>query len=112
MNQSDLLPSNQSSDGLPLKDGTFYEPTPEQIIRWQRAFSKVDVHAELNVMQVWCDANPSKRKTRRGVERFIVSWLSRAQERGGQSPDVERGASTSTRKLSMSEMLNDRSWAE
>ena len=33
-------------------------------------------------MQAWSDANPSKRKTKRGVERFIVNWLSREQDRG------------------------------
>ena len=33
-------------------------------------------------MRAWSDANPSKRKTKRGVERFIVNWLSREQDKG------------------------------
>ena len=34
-------------------------------------------------MRGWCLANPSKRKTKRGVKKFINNWLSRQQDRGG-----------------------------
>ena len=34
-------------------------------------------------MRGWCLANPSKRKTQRGVKKFINNWLSRQQDRGG-----------------------------
>ena len=34
-------------------------------------------------MVAWCDSNPTKRKTRRGIERFINNWLSRTQDSGG-----------------------------
>lgn len=34
---------------------------------------------------VWLDANPTRRKTHKGMPRFLVSWLSRAQDRGGSS---------------------------
>ena len=35
-------------------------------------------------MITWCDANPAKKKTRRGIDRFINNWLERAQNRGYQ----------------------------
>ena len=31
-------------------------------------------------------SNPTKRKTPRGVKRFVNSWLARAQDQGGSSP--------------------------
>jgi hypothetical protein len=35
-------------------------------------------------MKAWSDANPSNRKTRRGVKSFIVKWLIREQDKGGK----------------------------
>ena len=42
-------------------------------------------------MSAWLSANPTKRKTRRGVQRFIVNWLSRAQDRGGSPQNSALG---------------------
>lgn len=50
---------------------------------WEETYPAVDVRQELRKMAAWLDSNPSKRKTRRGVERFINNWLSRQQDRGG-----------------------------
>lgn len=35
---------------------------------------------ELRRMNVWFDANPTRRKTSRGIRRFIVNWLSIHQD--------------------------------
>ena len=35
-------------------------------------------------------SNPSKRKTRRGVLRFVTNWLSREQDKGGASQKVNK----------------------
>lgn len=66
------------------KDGTYWEPDQEQILKWQALYPDVEVYQELNAMAGWCDANPSKRKTR--MAQFCNSWLSRAQKNGGASP--------------------------
>ena len=34
-------------------------------------------------MAASADANPTRRKTRNGVVRFITNWLSREQDKGG-----------------------------
>ena len=65
------------------KGGTDWQPTDEQLLGWQHAYPEVDVFAELNVMAVWLDSNEPKRKTERGMPRFINSWLSRANQKGG-----------------------------
>lgn len=68
--------------GIRLNDGTVHEVAESKASTWQKLFPAVDVKQELNKMRAWSDANPSKRKTKRGVERFIVNWLSREQDKG------------------------------
>lgn len=43
-------------------------------------------------MRGWLLSNPNKRKTRRGIEKFINGWLSREQDKGGsKSPNSTAG---------------------
>ncbi|MDB4437379.1 hypothetical protein N9163_00860 [bacterium] len=58
------------------------------MIAWAKAYPAVDVFQELRAMESWLDANPKKRKTKAGIKRFVNSWLSRSQDRGGSSPAV------------------------
>ena len=89
-----------------LKNGTYYQPTDEQIIKWQRAYDKVDVHKELQAIANWCDANPAKRKT--NGARFCVNWLKRAND-GGGSPfakkQPEQSGTISTRDMELEDEL-------
>ena len=89
-----------------LKDGNTYTPEQEDILSWQQAYKNCDVYQELDAMACWCDANPSRRKTSRGVKRFVNSWLARANEKGG-SPHWGKN---STRNMTTAQMF-DRSWA-
>jgi hypothetical protein len=70
-----------------LNNGEEWQPEPEDVLKWQKLYPAVNVEAELNKMEGWLDANPRKRKTKMGVKRFVNSWLSRAQDKGG-SPDL------------------------
>ena len=77
---------------LPLNDGSLFAVTREQFEKWVGLYPAVDVMQELRKMVGWLDANPKKRKTKGGIMRFINSWLSREQDRGG-SRATERGGS-------------------
>lgn len=68
---------------LPLVDKTSYDVPSEKIKQWEKAFPAVDVQQELHKMAAWLDVNPARRKTRRGICRFINNWLSREQDKGG-----------------------------
>ena len=68
---------------LPLNDGSEYPVTVEQCHEWAGLYPAVDVMQQLRGMRGWLDANPQKRKTRRGIKKFVNSWLSREQDRGG-----------------------------
>lgn len=74
---------------LPLVDKSFYDVPQEKITLWRETYPAVDVEQELRRMVAWLDSNPTKRKTRRGIERFINSWLARTQDSGGSKGQKE-----------------------
>lgn len=86
LKESIYAPSSSSSTPsviqIPLNDGSLYDVEEHQAQEWKELFPAVDVMQELRKMKAWCDANPSKRKTRRGVKAFIVKWLMKEQDKG------------------------------
>lgn len=71
---------------LPLNDGTEYSVSVEQCQDWAGLYPAVDVIQQLRNMRGWLDANPAKRKTKRGINAFIVRWLAKEQDKGGTQP--------------------------
>lgn len=68
---------------FPLNDGSQYGVTEEQVKEWASLYPAVDVMQQLRNMKGWLGSNPQRRKTRKGVARFITGWLSKEQDRGG-----------------------------
>lgn len=64
-----------------LNDKTQYPITEADVAGWQDLYPAVDVMQELRKMKGWADANPSKRKTKAGIKRFINAWLAKEQDR-------------------------------
>lgn len=86
---------------LPLNDGTDFPVSQEQCHEWAGLYPAVDVIQQLRNMKGWLDGNPTRKKTKRGIVRFIIGWLAREQDRGG------------TRKTRMKSASEGRkSWAE
>ncbi len=84
--------SGLSGIKIPLNDKSFYDVPLEKIAFWKETYPAVDIEQELKKMVAWSDANPTKRKTRRGIGRFVNSWLSKEQDRGGRRrQDNSRG---------------------
>ena len=52
---------------------------------WQQAYPNVDVLGECRKAHAWIVANPGRRKTPKGMPKFLVNWLSRAVNRGGSA---------------------------
>ena len=67
---------------LILNDKSFYDVEQKDYEEWTTLYPAVDVMQELRKMKGWCDSNPTKRKTKKGIKRFINSWLSREQDKG------------------------------
>jgi hypothetical protein len=74
-----------SGFAIPLNDGSEWAVTTRTLAEWVQSFPAVDVEQELREMRAWAMANPSKRKTSRGVAAFAVRWLGKAQDTPGRS---------------------------
>jgi len=72
-----------------LNNGDNWEPDYDEIQSWIKAYPAIDVEQELRGMASWLEANPAKRKTPKGIKRFVNAWLARAQEKGG-SPMAQK----------------------
>lgn len=71
---------------LPLNDGTFFKVCSNHVDQWQQLYGNVDVDQELKNMKGWLISNPSRRKTKSGIMRFINSWLSQEQNKYKKNP--------------------------
>lgn len=79
----------QSSSAPPiisiiLNDKTFFDVLPEDYNRWCELYPAVNVMQELRKMSGWCTDNPTRRKTKKGIRRFINNWLAGEQDKGGR----------------------------
>jgi hypothetical protein len=63
---------------LPLNSGE-YEVFEADVQEWQALYPAVDVRQELRSIKGWALSNPTRRKTKSGIGRFINSWISRSQ---------------------------------
>ena len=68
---------------IPLVDKSEYPITVEAVTEWQATYPGVNVLQELREMRAWSVANPANRKTAKGVNAFVVRWLSKEQDKGG-----------------------------
>ena len=50
----------------------------EQLQAWTDLYPWLNVQQEVQKALAWVQANPSRRKTARGMPRFLVGWLNRA----------------------------------
>ena len=62
---------------IPLKDGTEGDIDPLWIKEWCELYWPDDVEVVIHKARIWCLDNPSRRKTKRGLRRFLGSWMSR-----------------------------------
>ena len=65
--------------------GTEYYIYQSDVDEWQDTFQAVDVVSQIKLCRLWSIDNPTKRKTKSGIRRHITSWLSRAQDKGGNN---------------------------
>lgn len=81
---------------ITLNDKTEYPITEADVAGWKDLYPAVDIMHELRKMKGWADANPTKRKTKNGIKRFINSWLSKEQDKfhptGGGQHGVPQGS--------------------
>lgn len=77
----DSIEDSAPVEGIPLNDGTEWMPTAAEYEEYIRLYQGVNVASELRKMRAWCLSNPTKRKTKNGVKRFVNAWLAREQDK-------------------------------
>lgn len=82
--QSSAPETAMNAPGIPLTGGVEWRPTVDELNEWIKFYSAVDVIRELGRMRIWCQNNPDRKKTARGVRRFVTTWLDKEQNRAGQ----------------------------
>ena len=106
-----------------LINGTDWQPTEDKIDKWKEAYKDtcVDVDRELVLMDLWCDSNPTKRKTEKGIASFCTRWLKRSLDQGGKSIELQEAQEqefrnrlkqrrSSIRNTDISDNIVDISW--
>lgn len=68
---------------LLLNTGEEYGISESNVYEWSELYPAVDVMQCLRNMKGWLMANKSKRKTIRGINKFIIKWLQNEQDKGG-----------------------------
>lgn len=79
---------------LPLvKVGTTHTVRSGDIAKWEQVFPGLDVRYHLRKMLLWLENNPKRRKTRRGIDRFVTNWLAEEYEKlAAQKPHTAQPA--------------------
>lgn len=78
------IPTNKSNETFPVYDS--------YVSKMQVLYPAVDVKSEIRRATAWCINNPKNRKTKSGINRFLNSWLSRAQNNAGRCVNSTRNA--------------------
>lgn len=86
---------------LPLNDNSLYPIYQNSVDEWKELYPAVDILQELRKMKGWLNGNPTRRKTKKGILRFINNWLSREQDKGIVVPKVKSKTSNTA------DMLNE-----
>lgn len=64
-------------EAIPLDDGSEFKLSKSEYDELKRLYPRKDLETEFRKMRGWCNGSPSRRKTRRGVKRFINAWLAK-----------------------------------
>ena len=83
---------------LPCVSGETYPISEADVAEWRSAFPAVDIRQQLAAARQWLIANPTRRKTRRGIRKFVVSWLDRRQN-AAHSPPAQRSSADPPHQL-------------
>lgn len=88
VNVNDNVNDNDNANvfiGLELNDKSSFPIFDDDLDKWRVLYPAVNVEQELRNMAGWIDGNPTRRKTKTGIKKFINSWLSKEQDQGGRS---------------------------
>lgn len=90
---------------IPLNDGAYWQCTVDEFEEFRRLYPSVDIKQEFRNMRGWCLSNPTKKKTSRGIKKFVNGWLQRQQDSGKtQSKQANKFNNFDNRKYDMTNL--------
>lgn len=89
---------------LPLNTGEEYPIFQSVYDEFVNLYPAVDVMQALRSMRGWLISNPTKRKTSRGIKKFINGWLQREQDKGG-NVSYTSAKNTSTKNMTQEQYM-------
>lgn len=95
---------------IPLNDGTLYSVLFSDVEEWKGLYPAVDVEQQLRSMKGWSDSNPTKRKTKKGIRRFINSWLTKEQDKYHGNIPARQNVDKKTFDEEKFKAMNDSKW--
>ena len=78
MNQMTIY-QQEPGFGLLLKSGQEYHIDPDFLQTMIECYPNIDHQKEIREMKAWLVSNPERRKTKRGMKRFINHWFSKSK---------------------------------
>jgi hypothetical protein len=102
--QAVALPLSPVVIELPLNVGV-HSVTEADVAQLARLYPAANVRAELLKMRRWCDANPTRRKTARGIAAFVANWFDRVQNEGSTNHAATHPHRADARRLSAVERV-------
>lgn len=75
---------------LPTNTGEGYAFYQSDIDGYKSLYPSVNVEQEMRKMIGWLDANPTRRKTKTGMKRFVNSWLANEQDKYKPATSVQK----------------------
>ena len=77
---------------IPLNDGTEWLMPLELYEEYCKTYPALDIKQEIKQMRVWSMSNPTKKKTKRGITRFVNTWLDNSQNNSrNRRPSTSQG---------------------
>lgn len=83
--QAIVLDESPVLETLPLIDGTAFEVREAFVKELDPLYPAIDPIATIREMKGWLIGNPTRRKKRSGIKRFITTWLKNEQDKHGSA---------------------------
>ena len=97
------------------KDGPSWHLREDQVKQWRALYPNLDVLGEARQALAWIDADLSRRKTARGMTKFLVAWFNRSVDSMPRTrgPTVVTGSlKTAGNKAAIEAFLKGRGYVE
>ena len=99
-----LSVSHGSPFSLPCEDGSEFTYDDIFIAAARKAYPLTSIEKEVTKARAWLEGNPTKKKTRRGMKKFLNGWLARSQGDAEKSKAAAGPVETTGRELTAEDM--------